>query len=131
MAASSSIFSQRLRYLMKSRKCTYKSLALSAELSSATIANYLSGDRSPRAEELARLANSLGVTMDYLWGREESCEHTRSNQSVLPISRMQEMLTQLQDMLSLADNPTVDLSIHHSTYDSDLEDRVLTAEDSP
>ena len=59
-------FSTRLMELIKARNISQKVLAMKAEVTEAAISHYLKGDRFPRAKVLARIAEALNSTSDYL-----------------------------------------------------------------
>lgn len=59
-------FNERLSELIHSRNLTQKELANKAGVTEAAMSHYLKGDRFPRASVLARIAESLGTTSDYL-----------------------------------------------------------------
>ena len=59
-------FSQRLQEMLKARSMTQKELAGKAEVTEAAMSHYIKGDRTPRSSVLARIANALGTTSDYL-----------------------------------------------------------------
>lgn len=59
-------FSGRLSQLLKARHMTQKELAEKAEVTEAAMSHYLKGDRTPRSSILARIANALGTTSDFL-----------------------------------------------------------------
>lgn len=56
---------------MNSKGFNQSLLANSSKVSQGSISAYLLGKRSPGAEELGKIANSLGVTMGWLWGTED------------------------------------------------------------
>lgn len=55
-----------LKTAMQSGKVTQAELAAKAAMSQGAISRYLNGKASPKAEELLRIAQALGVTMEYL-----------------------------------------------------------------
>ena len=59
-------FGDRLAELLKSRKMTQKKLAEKAGVTEAAMSHYIKGDRVPRASVLARIAENLGTTSEYL-----------------------------------------------------------------
>ncbi|OCA04213.1 helix-turn-helix domain-containing protein [Akkermansia glycaniphila] len=65
------IFISRLQVMSIRLKLTQKTLGELCNVNQATISSYLSGRRSPGADELARLSAALGVSMDWLWGVSE------------------------------------------------------------
>jgi transcriptional regulator with XRE-family HTH domain len=59
-------FSDRLSALMTERKINQKTLSTLAGVAQGTISKYLNG-QEPKSAELFRMAQVLGVTMDYLY----------------------------------------------------------------
>ena len=64
-----STFSERLAKLMALRCLTQKELAAKANITESAISYYVKGVRTPSGEILARMAESLSTTTDYLLGR--------------------------------------------------------------
>ncbi len=62
-------FSERLRYLRKTRKARQDDLAMSVGVNPRTYRHYETGDREPKMATLIALADYFGVTLDYLVGR--------------------------------------------------------------
>ncbi|ANN33620.1 XRE family transcriptional regulator [Bacillus cereus] len=62
---------QRLKEMRKTRKLTQQGLADKVNTTKGTISNYENGHSTPSNEMLKDLANVLGVTTDYLLGRED------------------------------------------------------------
>lgn len=62
---------ERIQMLRKQRGYNQDQLAEMASLNRVTIAKYESGRIEPGAQALARIADALGVSIDYLMGREE------------------------------------------------------------
>lgn len=56
----------RLASLLKAQGLTQKELAIKAGVTESAVSHYLKGDRIPRGAILLNLANSLGVSTDYL-----------------------------------------------------------------
>lgn len=59
-------FGKRLSALLKSKKLTQRDLSIKAGVTEAAISHYIKGDRIPRASVLARIADTLGTTSEYL-----------------------------------------------------------------
>lgn len=66
-----STFSERLAKLMSLRGLTQKDLARKANITESAISYYVKGVRTPSGEILARMAETLSTTTDYLLGRTE------------------------------------------------------------
>lgn len=54
---------------MKFKGFTQSALSEVSKIRQVSISEYKNGKTIPSADSLARLADALGVTMDYLWGR--------------------------------------------------------------
>ncbi len=61
-------FSYRLIVLMEDFNMTQLDLAKQIGTSNVTISRYLSGDRIPRLDVIARIASTFDVSIDYLLG---------------------------------------------------------------
>lgn len=59
-------FSERLAEQIKLNNYSQKRLAEKAGVTEAAMSHYIKGDRFPRANVLARIADALGTTSDYL-----------------------------------------------------------------
>ena len=68
MRREKSLFVQRLSQLMEEKNLTQVELAEKIGITNVTISRYLSGERKPRVEIVAKLANVLGTTVDFLLG---------------------------------------------------------------
>lgn len=98
--AMKSDFSRKLALAMKNNVLTQMKLAQKSGLSQTAISNYLNG-RVPKSAELAKLANALGVSCDYLLGKaNESC--VESQPMPLP-DGMRERLVELRGESTQAD----------------------------
>lgn len=73
--SANEIFISRMKEKMEERGLNQNNLAYMAKIGQSTISEYLNPEigRNPGAAELGRLANTLGVTMGWLWGAEETC----------------------------------------------------------
>lgn len=78
------IFCSRLREAMRCNSFTQKKLEEFSKIRQTSISDYLNGKAIPSADALARLADALGVTMDYLWGRTD--DPTATVSAELPAS---------------------------------------------
>lgn len=63
------IFSERLRAARKSKRLSQTDLAKKADLLPSAVSHFENGRRSPSFNNLRKLADALGVTVDYLLGR--------------------------------------------------------------
>ncbi|MGH0421945.1 helix-turn-helix domain-containing protein [Bacillus cytotoxicus] len=68
----------RLKETRKSRKLTQQELADKVNTTKGTISNYENGHSTPSNEMLKDLADVLGVTIDYLLGRDEKIENSNA-----------------------------------------------------
>ena len=61
-----STFGERLSEKISKKKTTQKEIAQKAGVTEAAMSHYIKGDRVPRASVLARIADAIGTTTDYL-----------------------------------------------------------------
>ena len=62
-------FKNRLLELRKERNISQKELAFSLGITTGAVANYEVGSRTPRVNDLIKMADFFGVSIDYLLGR--------------------------------------------------------------
>lgn len=62
---------QRIKSVAKSKNIIIKNMLSECELSKNTLSSMLSGGSIPKSENLAKMADCLGVSVDYLLGRTE------------------------------------------------------------
>ena len=62
---------KRVMQMMKQKDVTQREFAEMSGVTEAAMSRYMRGERQPRAEVVANMATALGVTSDYLLGREE------------------------------------------------------------
>ena len=62
------VFCERLRILIKSTGITQKELAKKVGCTEVTLSRYITGERVPKATIVVKIANALGVSVDYLIG---------------------------------------------------------------
>lgn len=79
---ASPLFSSRLVQAMNVNHLTQKDLEEMTKIRQTSISEYKNGKTIPSADALMRLANALGVTMDWLYGRTEA-PHTTCEQEDL------------------------------------------------
>ena len=72
------MFSDALRELRKQKKLSQSALAEIVGMSQATVASWENGTRKPDVETVSYLADYLGVTVDYLMGRDEPTQEERA-----------------------------------------------------
>jgi len=70
------LIAERLAYLRKQRKWTQAELAERLHIKQQEIARYEIGERSPKVDTIARMADALGCTVSYLIGRSPLPEGT-------------------------------------------------------
>ena len=77
-------FSYRLIVLMEDFNMTQVDLAKKIGISNVTISRYLSGDRIPRLDVIAKIASEFNVSIDYLLGitNEKNSNSNNTNYSV-------------------------------------------------
>lgn len=64
----------RIRYYRKKRGFSQRKLAVCAYCSESTLSSWEKGYRIPRVDTAICLAHALGVTLDDLFGEEQSCK---------------------------------------------------------
>lgn len=64
------IVAERIKYLMDAEDISQYSLAKKLGISQSTICNWLNGKKEPSIENLWKLADYFGETIDFLVGRE-------------------------------------------------------------
>lgn len=101
------LFVARMKQMIAERGLSQRRLAQLACVTSGSISDYLYGTRMPRAAELARLARALEVSMDWLWGEDESTdpavkEETNSKMVELEAS-LHEISSKLKNLAKKAD----------------------------
>jgi transcriptional regulator with XRE-family HTH domain len=64
------VFPERLKSAREMRKLTQSELGQRAKLPATSIAHFEAGSRKPSFDNLRKLAIALGITIDYLLGRE-------------------------------------------------------------
>ena len=67
---TSEIFCERLKRLLKSAGLSQKELAEKIGCTEVTVSRYIAGERVPKATIVVKIANALGVSVDYLIGNE-------------------------------------------------------------
>ena len=65
------LFSVRLTSAMKNKSFNQSSLAAATKIHQTSISEYINGKSIPSSAALSTIAEVLGVSMDYLWGRTE------------------------------------------------------------
>ena len=71
------MFNKRLREMRMKRKLTQQMTADSADIALRTLQNYEQGIREPSYDILVKLADTLDVSLDYLFGRTDDPESHR------------------------------------------------------
>jgi transcriptional regulator with XRE-family HTH domain len=72
---------ERIKSTAKRRKVLIKDILASCELSKNTISSMLSGGSTPKSENLAKIADELDCSVDYLLGRKTN--NAQENQTLL------------------------------------------------
>lgn len=80
-------FNERIAELLKTKNMTQRDLARMAEVTDAAMSHYIKGDRVPRSAVMARIADALGTSTDYLMFGKESNSEAEINQAVRLIAR--------------------------------------------
>ena len=97
MRREKSLFVQRLSQLMEEKNLTQVELAEKIGITNVTISRYLSGERKPRVEIVAKLANVLDTTVDFLLG----------NTCVISSSKMLEAFSNIAPNISKRSIPVL------------------------
>lgn len=63
---------QRIKYLAKEEKVQLKIMLENCNLSKNTLSSMLSGGSTPKSENLAKIADYLDCSVDYLLGRTDN-----------------------------------------------------------
>ena len=91
-------FNERLSELLQQKHMTQKEAAEKAGVTQAAMSHYLKGDRYPRASVMARLADMLGVTVEFLMnGTDQNIEEELMHATRL-IARNVQQMTKEQKM---------------------------------
>ena len=62
------IFGERLKAELTRQKISYRQFSEMSGITTTTVCRYVNSERIPRASEIVKTANALGVTCDYLLG---------------------------------------------------------------
>ena len=65
---------ERIKILAKAKKIQIKTMLEECELSKNTLSSMLSGGSTPKSENLAKIADYLDCSVDYLLGRTDKPE---------------------------------------------------------
>ena len=68
------VFGFRLRYAMNRRKIKRKDFAAAVQRSEKTVEKWRGGYQIPKAETVAKIADILRVSIDFLTGRTENMD---------------------------------------------------------
>lgn len=85
---------------MQHKQLTQKKLEELSKIRQTSISDYLNGKAVPSADALSRLSDALGVTMDYLWGKED--EEKNQPQEQTESSKTEAILRAKLDMATSA-----------------------------
>ncbi|MBQ7542892.1 MAG: helix-turn-helix transcriptional regulator [Clostridia bacterium] len=75
------LFSERITALRKAKGMTQTDLAETLHVSGGTVAMWETGKRTPKAEMLIRIADLFSCTLDYLLGRSDTVNITKSERT--------------------------------------------------
>ena len=89
MKREESLFIRRLTQLMEEKNFTQVELAEKIGITNVTISRYLSGERKPRVEIVAKLAKELNTTVDYLLGNSDAFSKDNIVEAMMKISQHQ------------------------------------------
>lgn len=62
----------RLLDLISAKGYNHREFAIKVGITEVSLSRYISGTRTPRVDVLVRMADALGVTVDYLCAQDES-----------------------------------------------------------
>ena len=91
-------FNERLATLLKKSGLTQKELAQKANVTESSMSHYLKGDRHPRASVVARIAEALNTSTDYLLGESEKDLFNEISYATQIIARNAGLMTKHQKM---------------------------------
>ena len=77
------IFAERLSEQMKKQNLSIRQLAERMDMTTTTIYRYANGQRVPRANEILKASDALGVTCDYLLGLSDDPKKTSRSSAEL------------------------------------------------
>lgn len=95
---SEQTIAERLRVLRASKNEKQDVVAEACDISRVALARYETGQRAPRVEIAARLADYYGVSVDYILGRDEKTEPLTDNRSQKRNEKIEEATKILQGM---------------------------------
>lgn len=85
-------FNERLADLLQKKHLTQKELAEKAGVTQAAMSHYMKGDRYPRASVMARIADALDVTVEFLInGADKDTEEELAHATRLIARNVQQM----------------------------------------
>jgi len=73
----STLIAERIKLIAKQKKCSILDMLRECELSKNTLSSMQSGGSTPKSENLARIADYLDCSVDYLLGRTDNPEVSR------------------------------------------------------
>ena len=80
-------FNERIAFLLRQKNMTQRDLARRSGVTDAAMSHYIKGDRVPRSTVMARIAEALGTSTDYLMFGNESNSEAEIKQAVRLIAR--------------------------------------------
>ena len=91
-------FGERLLMLIREKELTQKELACLTDVTEAAMSHYCKGDRIPRASVMAKIAEALGTTSDYLMNGSTTDSQGEINQAKRLIARNVAQMTHEEKM---------------------------------
>ena len=73
----------RLKELRKNKRVSQLKLAMDLNMNQNTISRYETGEREPGINEIIKIADYFGVTVDYLLGNKEKEPPTNSDEALM------------------------------------------------
>lgn len=89
-------FGERLSNLLKEKSMKQQILAQKAGVTEAAVSHYIKGDRMPRASVMARIADALGTTSEFLMNGTEPDSKNEVAQAKRLIARNVKQMTKEQ-----------------------------------
>lgn len=91
-------FGERLASLLKEKNLQQQTLAQKAGVTEAAVSHYIKGDRMPRANVLAKIADVLGTTSEYLLNGTANNSEEELNQARRLIARNVKQMSKEEKM---------------------------------
>lgn len=87
---SSILIAERIKHISKMKNILIKDMLVDCNLSKNTLSSMQSGGSTPKSENLAKIADYLDCSVDYLLGRTDIPEVNKGNEKVINITPKEE-----------------------------------------